>query len=310
LLVACGAGGGAGGGGGGTPQQQAATPTFSPAGENFTSGGTVNVAILDTTPNAIIYYTTNGSSPTIGSTQYINPISVSSTETIQAIAAASGYVTSSVASATYTSTPPVTTVNISGKWEFATGMNVNLLQNGTSVTGDSVYQTYFTTAPNPILIEPCSPDSVVGTVNVLTVTLQSGSCGVAPSGGYSTSTTVNTTGNIMSGGAWGDAFLLGSTTGQYSGTMTFYGSGGVVGTSVVTLSLDENSVYDLTGTLDVTNGSTLSGLTGQAVGGTINLGNGKVVGVVQSLGGIDVSVSASDIFCGSQCATVGIGLLK
>jgi hypothetical protein len=312
MLVACGgngATGGGGGGGGSTPEQQAGTPTFSPPGESFASGETVNVTLLDSTPASTIYYTVNGTSPSISSSKYINPIPVSSPETIQAIAVASGYATSAIATATYTATTQVTTVNISGKWEFSTGMNLNLLQNGASITGNSVYQTYFSTAPNAILLEACSPDSVLGSVNILTVTLQSGNCGVTPTGGYSATTTVNSTGNIMTGGPWGDSFLVGSTTGHYTGTMTFYGSGGVVGTSAVSLDLEENSTYELTGTLDITNGSDLHGLTGQAVGGTINLSNGEVVGVVQPLGGIEISVLAGDIFCESHCATVGIGLL-
>ncbi len=309
LLVACGGSGASGGGT--TPEQQVVTPTFSPAGKTFSSGSTVNVAILDSTPNSTIYYTADGSNPSTGSSQYINPISISTTETIQAIAVASGYTTSAVATATYSTTPPVTTVNMSGKWEFLNGMNVNLLQNGTSITGNSVYQTHFSTGPSPLLIEPCFPNSVVGNINVLTVTLQSGNCGVAPAGGYSTTTTVNLTANIMSGGAWGDSFLVGKTTGQYSGTMTFYGSAGIVGTSEVTLTLQEGSAYSLTGTLNITNGSTLNGLTGQAVGGTIDLGQGEVVGVVQPLGGMNVSVlTNTGIFCESRCATVGIGTLK
>lgn len=311
MLVACGGTGATGGaGGGGTPEQPAGTPTFSPAGESFPSGETVNVTLLDSTPDSTIYYTTNGTSPSTSASMYISPIPVSSTETIQAIAVASGYTTSAIATATFTATPKVTTVNISGKWEFSTGMNLNVLQNGTSITGNSVYQTSFSTAPNPILLEPCSPNSVVGTVSVLTVTLQSGNCGVTPAGGYSTSTTVNSTGSLMTGGNWGDSFLVGPTTGHYSGTMTFYGSDGVVGTSAASLDLEENSNYGLTGTLDITNGSTLNSLTGEAIGGTINLGSGEVVGVVQQLGGIEISVLASDIFCGNTCATVGIGLLK
>ena len=66
-----------------------ATPTFSPAGGTYTSTQTVTIA--DTTSGATIYYTTNGTTPTTSSTQYTTPISVSSTETLQAIAVASGY---------------------------------------------------------------------------------------------------------------------------------------------------------------------------------------------------------------------------
>jgi hypothetical protein len=83
--------------GGGTT---VATPTFSPAGGTYTS--TQSVSLSDSTSGATIYYTTNGSTPTTSSTVYSGAISVSSTTTIEAIAAKSGDTTSGVASATYT----------------------------------------------------------------------------------------------------------------------------------------------------------------------------------------------------------------
>ena len=80
-----------------------AEPTLSEPAGTYTAAQ--NVSISDTTPNAIIYYTTNGSTPTTSSTVYSGPVTVSSSETLQAIAVASGYSISPVASATYTIPP-------------------------------------------------------------------------------------------------------------------------------------------------------------------------------------------------------------
>lgn len=87
-----------------------ATPTFSVASGAYT--GTQNISITDATANATIYYTTDGSTPDTGSTKYSGPITVGNTETIQAIAVASGYAQSAVASAAYTITIPTPSIGL------------------------------------------------------------------------------------------------------------------------------------------------------------------------------------------------------
>ena len=76
-----------------------ATPTFSPA------AGTYNavqiVTISSTTANASIYYTTDGTIPTKNSTAYTGPLTLSANTTINAIACATGYSPSPVATAAY-----------------------------------------------------------------------------------------------------------------------------------------------------------------------------------------------------------------
>ncbi|HEX4322708.1 MAG TPA: FG-GAP-like repeat-containing protein [Acidobacteriaceae bacterium] len=80
---------------------QVATPVISPAAGTYTTIQTVR--ITDATPGAAIYYTTSGYPPDTTSTLYTGPITVSSaTETIQAIAVATGYVQSPAAAAAYT----------------------------------------------------------------------------------------------------------------------------------------------------------------------------------------------------------------
>jgi hypothetical protein len=86
-----------------TATPTAATPTFSPAsGTSFPS--TLSVSIADSTPNPTIYYTTNGSTPTTGSSVYSGPITLSASATVNAIATASGFNQSAVGSASYTFT--------------------------------------------------------------------------------------------------------------------------------------------------------------------------------------------------------------
>ncbi|WP_158822776.1 S-layer family protein [Granulicella sp. S156] len=88
----------------------AATPTFSPGGGTYTSAQTVTIG--DTTTGATIYYTTDGTvpaAPTSTSTSklYTGPVTVSVSEPLSAIAIASGYVDSEVASTKYTISQPI-----------------------------------------------------------------------------------------------------------------------------------------------------------------------------------------------------------
>jgi len=77
-----------------------AAPTFSPVAGSYSTAQTVTIA--DATAGASIYYTTNGGTPGTSTTLYRGPITVSATETLQAIAVDSGYTNSAVASAGYT----------------------------------------------------------------------------------------------------------------------------------------------------------------------------------------------------------------
>jgi len=119
------------------PTTAAAMPAF-----NLPSGtyNAATVTISDATSGATIYYTTNGATPTTGSTVYSSPISVSSTETINAIAIASGYLNSAMASATYTISSS-TSSGAAGEWAWVGGSSSASQAGvygalGTSVAGD------------------------------------------------------------------------------------------------------------------------------------------------------------------------------
>jgi LysM repeat protein len=107
------------------------TPVFSLASGTYSS--TQSVTISDATAGTTIYYTTNGTTPTTSSTVYSAPITVSATETLEAIAVETGYTSSAVATAAYTiSTPGITYINYPSSGFTAGNLSLN---NGPTVTG-------------------------------------------------------------------------------------------------------------------------------------------------------------------------------
>ncbi|NOU70375.1 hypothetical protein GC098_02805 [Paenibacillus sp. LMG 31458] len=98
--------------------QPAATPTATPDPIAGAITTTTNVSLSTTTSNAIIYYTTDGSTPSTSSPMYTEPFTLPvGSVTVKAIAVASGMADSAVGTFTYTvnpqeMTPPVTTANM------------------------------------------------------------------------------------------------------------------------------------------------------------------------------------------------------
>jgi hypothetical protein len=97
--------------------------TFQPAAGTYTS--TQKVAISDRDTNATIYYTTDGSTPTASSTQYVSPITVAASMTINAIAIDPALANSNVINAAYViqATPPI--INFPLGFSSVTGLQLN-----------------------------------------------------------------------------------------------------------------------------------------------------------------------------------------
>ena len=121
----------------------AATPTFSPAAGTYTSAQ--NVTISDTTAGAVIYYTTNGTTPTTASTVYTGPVNVGATKTLKAIATATGFSSSAVGSAAYTINLPAATPTFSpAAGSYASAQTVTISD---TTAGAVIYYTTNGTTP-------------------------------------------------------------------------------------------------------------------------------------------------------------------
>jgi chitobiase/beta-hexosaminidase-like protein len=77
-----------------------ATPAFSVGAGTY--AGAQSVKLSDATSDSVIYFTTDGTTPTTASARYSEAISISATGTLKAVAISPGYAPSAVASAKYT----------------------------------------------------------------------------------------------------------------------------------------------------------------------------------------------------------------
>ena len=119
---------------GSSPSTQVAAPSISPAGGSYSQPVTATIA--DSTSGATIYYTTNGEMPTSSSQKYTGPITISSSETLEAIAILSGYANSNVTAATYTISS-----SSSGLPNYPSGFTSTMLEsNGTAAVSDGALQ--------------------------------------------------------------------------------------------------------------------------------------------------------------------------
>jgi beta-glucanase (GH16 family) len=179
LFVATGCGGkGSTGGGGSTYITQSPTPTIiTTAAQN----GAEVVSFSDSVPNAQIYYTMDGSTPTTSSPIYLAPFLVASNGTLQAMAVLTGDTNSEVASQTFAPNIPSGTLVWSAQFANSTGTNAQpdpsvwTYDTGNESGELETYCAWDSTT------SPCStstPNVYVGTDSYLHIVAQQPSAGV------------------------------------------------------------------------------------------------------------------------------------
>ncbi|NWJ50325.1 MAG: chitobiase/beta-hexosaminidase C-terminal domain-containing protein [Bacteroidetes bacterium] len=150
---------------------QVATPTFSPVAGTYSAAQ--NVTISTTTSGAKIYYTTNGTTPTTGSTLYVTgtPVVVSSSLTLKAIAVNDCSINSAIASAAYVINIPQKVVNPVFSISAGTYTTCQSVTLSTTTTGAQIYYTTNGNVPdaNSTLYVGAIPVSATTTIKAIAI---------------------------------------------------------------------------------------------------------------------------------------------
>ena len=246
-------------------QPAAATPVISPAGGTFNSAQTVT--IMDSTPNSAIYYTTDGTTPSTSSTKYTGTITVSASETINAVASATGFNLSAVASESFTINQTVATPIISPTGGTFTASQMVTLSDTT--TGAAIFYTTDGSTPSASSTQYSAPITVSATETVKAIATFTG---YTQSAIASASFTINTvTGVPLSGVVTtGTAPIVGASVQMYAAGTTGYGSvpTALLATAVTT---DNTGTFSLGYVCPAAPGDQVYLVaTGGSVGGTAN----------------------------------------
>ena len=149
-----------------------ATPTANPATGEVTSGTTVTLE--SSTSGAVIYYTTNGDTPTTGSTQYTSPIPIIVAITIKAIAVKDGMNDSAVLEAAYTILAPntvATPTSTPAAGEVTSGTTVTL---ESSTSGAVIHYTINGDTPTTSSTQYTMPIPITAAVIIKAIAVKDG----------------------------------------------------------------------------------------------------------------------------------------
>lgn len=164
-----------------------------PAPMFSSSAGTYNtiqtITFSDAANGTVVYFTTDGTSPTTNSTIFSAPVMVSTNQTVRAIATASGCLPSDIASASYTITsasyPQPVISSMSLPFTSAPGGTITVIVNGSGFgTNSTAYwgsSALTTQALSATQIEVTIPQTADQNPGVFPITVQN----LAPGGGTS-----------------------------------------------------------------------------------------------------------------------------
>jgi hypothetical protein len=202
-------------------QYPTATPMISPAGGTYAAAQ--SVTITDTTPNSTIYYTTNGSTPTVTPSElYGGPISVLQSEQVQAIAVATGYSQSAVASAIFTlniPTVPTPVLSLAGG-TYSSTQTVTITD---SLPGTAIHYTVdgsIPTASSPVYSTPITVASST-TISAIGIELGYNQSPVVTATYFISVGATPLTGGVMSG----TMPIYNAKVSLYAAGMSGYGTG-------------------------------------------------------------------------------------
>jgi CSLREA domain-containing protein len=153
-----------------TAGTRAAPPALTPNGGTFPTAR--SVVISDATPNATIYYTTDGSMPTTSSTQYTGPVMVSKSETLAAMAVSGNGMVSLVTSASFMIDPyaaPIAFTPTPGTYPTARTVTIT-----DKTAGSTIYYTTDGTTPTTSSAKYTGPITVSATETIQAIAVAAG----------------------------------------------------------------------------------------------------------------------------------------
>jgi hypothetical protein len=146
--------------------------------------GAVVVSLATLTEGATVYYTVNGSTPTVSSIQYLAPFLVDSNLTVRSIAVATGGAASNIASQSFAPNIPSGTLVWSDEFSNATGTiaepnpQVWTYETGDVIAGNQLLNSYCAWGSSMPPCDPASPNEYVGNDGYLHVEAEQPSPGV------------------------------------------------------------------------------------------------------------------------------------